>query len=281
MAEDFTFESPDSKNYLKAVIALLRSKKETKIADLLVGCKCDISSGGQFSRRRWNAIYTTVNLYVPIAKLDAFTEYERKIILDACDSVMPKNAGYDVMELEISPSLDEISNEPTLSVDLEKISSELTENFAEILPNDILKKGKEMAEVYLYLYCIENSLRLFIESVAKQNFGDEWVTKLSMNRSIRDSIKLRMEQEEHNQWLSLRGKSELFFVDFKDLGSIIASNWDIFKQHFPNLKWIESRIEELAQCRNLVAHNSYIGDHEKDMLRLYYCGILKQIGLIQ
>lgn len=281
MSEDFTFELPDPNMYLKGVIALLRSKKETEIADLLVGCKCEISSSSQFSRRRWNAIYTSIIFYVPISKLDSFSEYSREKVLEACNAVMPKKTGYDVMHIEISPLLDDFSDGPSLSVDLEKISSELTENFAQILPIDILNKGKEMAEVYLYLYCIENSLRLFIESVAKQNYEDEWVTKLTMNRSIRESIKLRKEQEELNQWLSLRGKSELFFVDFKDLGSIIASNWEIFKLFFPNLKWIESKIEELAQCRNLVAHNSYIREHEKNMLRLYYRSILMQIGLIQ
>lgn len=280
MGEEYTFKLPDSNIYLKGVIALLRSKKETKIADLLVGCKCDISSGGQYSRRRWNAIYTTVVFYVPLVKLDLFTEYERAIILDACNSVMPKNAGYDIMEMEISPSLDEISDDPTLSVDLEKISSEITENFAQILPIDILNKGKEMADVYLYLYCIENSLRLFIESVAKEHYGDDWTTQLKVNRSIKDSIKKRKEQAELNQWLSLRGGSDLFFIDFKDLGSIIALNWDIFKGRFSDLKWIESKIDELAECRNLIAHNSYIGNHEKDLIRLYYHSILKQIGVI-
>jgi hypothetical protein len=281
MSEDFTFELPDSNVYLKGVIALLRSKKETKIADLLVGCKCEISSGGQFSHRRWNAIYTTIVFYVPLVKLDLFTEYERTIISDACKTVMPKNTGYDVMEIEISPSLDEISDEPTLSVDLEKISSELTKKFSQILPSEILNNGKEMAEVYLYLYCIENSLRIFIESVAKENYGDDWTTKLKMNRSIKESISRLRDLEGRNKWLSIRGKSELFLVDFKDLGSIISQNWDIFKPHFPDLNWIESKIGELAQCRNLVAHNSYIDDHEKDIIRVNYRSILKQIGVIE
>jgi hypothetical protein len=282
MSENFTFKAPDPNIYLKGVITLLRSKKETQIADDLVSCKCEISSGGQYSRRRWNAIYTTVILYVPVSKLETFSsEYVHKVILDACDAVMPKNTGYDVMEIEVAPSLDEFSDDPTLSVDLEKITSDLAPKFTEILPIDILNKGKEMAEAYLYLYCIENSLRLFIESVAKDNYPDDWTTKLKMNRSIKENISKRKELEGRNQWLSVRGKSELFFVDFKDLGSIISSNWDIFQTHFPDLKWIESKIEELAQCRNLVAHNSYISDHEKNMIRLYYRSILMQIGVIK
>ena len=282
MSEDFTFELPDTNTYLKGVIALLRSKKETKIADLLVGCNCEISSGGQYSRRRWNAIFTTIIFYVPLSKLDSFApEYVHSVILDACDAVMPKKTGYDVMKIDVAPLLEEFSDKPTLSVDLEKISSELTQKYAQILPTDILNNGKEMAEVYLYLYCIENSLRIFIESVARENYGDDWTTKLIMNRSIKESILRLKELEGRNHWLSIRGKSELFLVDFKDLGSIISLNWEIFKHHFHNLKWIESKIEELAQCRNLVAHNSYISDHEKDIIRVNYRSILKQIGVIE
>jgi len=194
---------------------------------------------------------------------------------------MPKIKGYDVTNIEVSPLLDEFSAEPSLSLDLEKIASELMENHAQILPNDILDKGKEMAEVYLYLYCIENSMRLFIESVAQKNYGDDWAIKLIMNRSIKDSISKRKELESRNQWLSIRGNSELFFIDFKDLGSLISLNWEIFKPHFPDLPWIESKIAELAQCRNLVAHNSFVTDHEKNLIRLYYHSILKQIGVIK
>jgi hypothetical protein len=281
MSDDFTYDPPDSTIYLKGVIALLRSKNEGQIADLLTGSSCEISSSSQYSGRRWNAVHTTINFYVPISKLDSFSEYNRAKILDACDAVMPKTTGYDVTNIEISPLLEEFSAETSLSLDLEEIASELMENHAQILPSDILNKGREMAEVYLYLYCIENSLRLFIESVAQKNYGNDWAIKMKMNRSIKDSISKRKELESRNQWLSIRGNSDLFFIDFKDLGALISLNWDIFKPHFPDLSWIESKIAELAQCRNLVAHNSFVGDHEKELIRLYYRSILKQIGVIK
>jgi hypothetical protein len=193
---------------------------------------------------------------------------------------MPKEAGYDVMDVRVSPLLDDIQPEASLSDDLEKIVREMAENIVQILPPDIRNKGDEMAEVYLYLYCIENSLRLFIENVAKQKYGEKWFENLQLSRSIRDSITVRKELEKRNGWLSIRGNSDLFYVDFKDLGSIISQNWDLFKQHFPDLQWIDAKIAELAQCRNLVAHNSYVGNHEKEMIRLYYRSILKQIGLL-
>ena len=47
-----------------------------------------------------------------------------------------------------------------------------------------------MAEVYLYLYCMENSLRLFIENTAQKGYGTDWFKKLHISKSIRNNIKL-------------------------------------------------------------------------------------------
>jgi hypothetical protein len=277
---EFSYKIPDVGKYLTGIIAYLRYKNETQISDLLKRCRCNISTSTQFSHKRWNAYYTVIHFYVPIEMLDSFTSSVQEKILNACDAVMPKSAGYDVMDIKFSPSLENIPVEQSLSEDLDQIVSVISQQIIPILPLDIKTKGKEMAEVYLYLYCIENSLRLFIENVAKAKVGDNWFEKLNLNRTIRDNIAQRKNSENQNAWLSIRGNSDLFFVDFKDLGSIISLNWELFKQYFPDLQWIDSKIAELAQCRNLVAHNSYIGDHEKEMIRLYYRSILKQIGVI-
>ena len=278
---DFNYEKPDSKQYLKGVIVLLNHKGEKEIANLLNGSRCEISFSDQFSHKRWDAFYTTVHFYVPIEKFEAFTDVIRPKILDTCDSVMPKSAGYDVMAVEFSPLLDSLPVEPSLSDDLKRISSGQTLNLAKILPEDIVNKGEEMAEVYLYLYCMENSLRLFIENTTQKMYGTDWFKKLHISKSIRNNIKLRKEAERRHQWMSVRETSDLFLIDFKDLGAIISLNWDIFEAYFPDQTWINSKIDELVQCRNRIAHNSYIDESEKDLLKVYYHNILKQIGIIQ
>jgi hypothetical protein len=75
-----------------------------------------------------------------------------------------------------------------------------------------------------------------------------------------------------------RGNNPLFYLDFKDLGTLILNNWESFKTYFPNQAWISAKIEELAHCRNLVAHNSYLGKHERDVIRVNFDSIVKQIG---
>lgn len=34
----------------------------------------------------------------------------------------------------------------------------------------------------------------------------------------------------------------------------------------------------MADCRNLIAHNSYVGDTERNLMKTYYNVILKQIS---
>ena len=68
-------------------------------------------------------------------------------------------------------------------------------------------------------------------------------------------------------------------MDFSELGLIIENNWDMFKGHFDSLQWIKTRIDELADLRNLVAHNSYLGEDEQEMIRSHYKSILKQLGV--
>jgi len=281
MSNEYSYEVPDKNKFLLAIIAIFRSKNENDIADLLKGCSCDINPSSQYSYVRWNCFSTSIHFSVPISKLGLFPVPVRKKITEACKNAMPLSAGYDVMEIEISPLLEDLSADPSLSEDLDQISAELSQQIIPILPEDIKTKGKEMAEVYLYLYCVENSLRLFIEDVAKKQYGDDYFTKLSIPKPIQKGIDIRKTEEASQKWLRIRGDSDLFYLDFGELGAVIQNNWELFKDHFPNQQWILSKIEEIVKCRNLVAHNSYIGSHEKEVIRVYYRSILKQIGILQ
>ena len=80
---------------------------------------------------------------------------------------MPPNAGYDVMKINISPSLS-IGQHDILN----DIISTANNSKLDILSDDVKQKGKEMSELYVTLYCIENSLRNFIDTVLSNALGD-------------------------------------------------------------------------------------------------------------
>jgi hypothetical protein len=128
---------------------------------------------------------------------------------------------------------------------------------------------------------VENSLRLFIEKVLTDSLGGNYWTQVNISNSVKTSIQARKNAEQKNQWISLRGDSELFYLDFKDLSALITNNWDYFKNYFPDKQWITVKIEELENCRNLVAHNSYIGQLEREVIRVNYNQILRQIEKVK
>lgn len=274
---DFSYEKPDEDKYFQAVIKVLEGRKKELACKLKLG-KCTISDSSTFSQKRWNGMQTTIYLYVPIDVIEQIDHSDKKVILDVCDMIMPKEVGFDITEIEIGPLLDSITANKTLQDDLEDITKNESYAIIQTLPEDIKGKGQEMSEVYSYLYCIENTLRVFIEQIGKDKYGDDYFNLLAISNSVKQKIKQRKEEEKKNQWLCIRGNSDLFYLDFKELGDIIVNNWEIFKVFFPEQAFVTSKISELARCRNLVAHNSMITNSEKDLLRLYYNQFLSQIN---
>lgn len=277
MSPDFTYVAPDSDKYLKSIIRYLISSGKEDLASFLIGSKCSISPTSSYSGIRWNAMYTVVYLYVPHPRISQFSEEVLKQLVPYFDKVMPKEAGLDVREIEVSPRLDDVDDESDLLQDLEALCDKLSDNCSSLLPSELVEKGKRMAEVYIYIYCVENTLRLFIEKVANEAYGESYMDCLKGNKTIKSRIEERKKQESINTWKSVRGDSDLFYVDLKDLGKLIQNNWDIFKDFFPNQMWVSSKIDELGECRNNVAHNSYVDEHERDVIRTNYHSILRQL----
>jgi len=175
-----------------------------------------------------------------------------------------------------------ISTQPLdIEREIAKILSETTKvdvRIAEkLLPEDIIKKAKDMAEVYVLIYCIENSLRMFIKHVCTHQYGDDYIGKIQISKELRKKIRSRKKDAEKNKWLPIRGEDDLFYIDIEDLGKIVQNNWELFKSFFPDQSWITQKIKEIQDIRNLVAHNSYVEETERNLLKVYYKQILKQI----
>ena len=83
-----------------------------------------------------------------------------------------------------------ISDENSLLDSIEEIQQNVNFGHLNLLPQDIQQKGREMSEVYLY--CIENSLRIFIEKIMKTE-------TVNIPRKVQDTIdKLKKSEHNHN-----------------------------------------------------------------------------------
>lgn len=281
MASDFTYEPPNEEQYLQALLRILKAKKEFELFELLKNSKCAFEAPGYFSRVRWNGLYTIVYFYIPSEKFDVLDDDQnnRVKLTGYCDTIMPKDIGYDVMDVKILPRLESGEEEhKSLELELEEMSNIAGFNECFIIPEDVLVKGKEMMKVYLYLYAIENYLRLFIETVCISNYGQEYFSQLTLTKTIKDTINGRKINEKKNRWISVRGSSDLFYLDFIELSALIQNNWDLFKGYFPDQSWISAKLSDLYGIRNLVAHNSYVGEHERDILQVTFRSIIKQLN---
>jgi len=271
----FTHDLPNSNSFFKTLKIYLQSKNETKLLELIKGSKFSLNSYDNYSRYhggvRWDAFAAIATFALPADKIGEIDDQMKNRLKTYCNDTMPPDAGYDVTSVVISPKI--VSDEGD-SLSLEEDLAEITDNILDStgisFPHDLYEKGKEMAEVYLYLYHIENTLRIFIEEKGNGN--------LEYTRELKRRIQKKKEIEEKNQWKSFKAGSDIFYLDFVELADLIANNWTIFKDYFPDLDWIKTKIKEMGQCRNPIAHNGYIGDHEKKLLRLYYRGILRQIS---
>jgi len=280
---DFTYEIPNENIFMKAILAQLRLEYMEPIANLLKGATCEISHSAQFSNKRWNGFWTTVTIFIPLQTYENVYNFfkDSPFMVKICNEIMPINAGLDVMEVRFSPSLEETPMEKSMMDDLEKSIEILSKEIIEqIISDDIKLKGRDMADAYVYLYCVENALRTFIDKIFNEKYGDEYFSNITLNREIEDKIKIRKRDERVNLWLPLRGDSEIFYLDFDDLAKLIINNWEVFKNYFPTQSWITTKIQELSKCRNLVAHNSYIGKNERDLIRVYFNSILTQLGSV-
>ncbi len=152
-------------------------------------------------------------------------------------------------------------------------------NFTFELPSEFIDKGNEMAEIYYNIFIFENFLRMFIEKIAKDEFGTNFWKKLSVNKKINEKIKGRKDDEKNKKWMSVRGDSNLFYTDLLDLKTIISSNWSLFLHLFPKEQWITFKLEELYDLRNKVAHNSYLDWNEQQTVGTYITNIYSQLSV--
>lgn len=282
---DYSYELPFSNDKLmKGIIMMLKKENKYDLANLLRGANVQIEKGGySYYDGRWgrsDALVAYVTFFVNPEYLEILDTKENKDLLDTiCSGLIPPDVGFDIKSVSFHMDLTkDFELEDDLISDLENnVNSKAYKIIGELLPEDIRTKGYQMAEAYTYLYSVENSLRLFIEKVAKETYGENYFSQLTIPRNLQRTISERQKNDDSNKWLSVRG-TELFYLDFKDLGAVINNNWEIFKDYFPSQDFILPKLNDMAECRNKIAHNNYVDDIERNLMKTYYNVILRQIS---
>lgn len=276
---DFTYKLPDNNAFNEAIkvvassIPMLQENRK-KLQRLLDVGQCEIIDTGKFSGRRWDAMGANVNVFVPLSMYPEFGSDAslKGSILRICEQVLPASAGFDILEVTISPQLN--ATEPINAID--EIDKDVVDEKFIGLNEDLIRKGKQMAKAYITLYALENHLREFIHKVLTQKIGTDYSKAISPK--LRKSIENLKNQEKTKKWLSLRGDNDLYYLDFRELADLIISNWVHFSDVISDQHWIKVKIEEMYNIRCLIAHNSYISDENFELLNVTTRQLLKQIN---
>lgn len=276
---EFTYLLPDENKFLQELLTLMsKSSKENirKIYNVIKYAKLEFRESTEFSHKVWNAYKLFITLRLPIdiysenqTMFEGFSSEIKKI----AQALLPSDSGYYVWNVDIVPTIDTAEQGG-----LEVISSSLNNDKLDILDNDIVEKGKKMADAYLIMYCLENLLRNFVDKTLIKVYGEKYDDKINIANSVKNKVNSRMNEEKKNKWLPLRGDSYVYYLDFNELGDIITNNWDDFKGLLTSQNWIKAKIEELYNIRCLIAHNSYLDSISLEALKVDYKQMVKQIG---
>lgn len=279
MAE-FTYEYPNNEEFYSVIKAIVKSQysHDSDLCELIDAGYCEFYGTTNYSQKRWDAFYAEVHFYIPISIYSKHNSVKLDIIkstlLDICKQIMPPEAGYDIMKVTISPDLTTMSKKDALN----EIKEVIKEKNCLNIGDELIEKGKKMANAYISLYVLENYIRQYIDVKLTKSVGPGYMSTVIIPKKIKKGLDSRKSQEQEKKWLPLRGENDLYYLDFIDLADFIVNNWDYFKDDIKDQNWIKVKMEELYGVRCLIAHNSYISDDNIQLLEVTTKQIISQLN---
>lgn len=111
----------------------------------------------------------------------------------------------------------------------------------------------------------ENALRDLIQQLMVKNFGEAWPRKLGVTDERRQRWEERRIEEQKRLTTGGVESRLLYFADFTDLKTILARNWEIFKEVFGDKKEIEVFLSKLEDFRNPDAHQRGLSEYQEHL----------------
>jgi hypothetical protein len=127
-------------------------------------------------------------------------------------------------------------------------------NQTPLLSMEEIEAAQRMAELYVIIHCYENSARKLIQNTLEKKLGENW-WDIAANSTLKNNANQLRQKEQRHKWITPRGSSMLFYVDWGDLVGLIRKYEADFEPVIGDLKFIELRMEELERYRNIIAHN--------------------------
>ncbi|GMU26019.1 MAG: hypothetical protein AMXMBFR16_09240 [Candidatus Uhrbacteria bacterium] len=62
------------------------------------------------------------------------------------------------------------------------------------------------------------------------------------------------------------------------MADIIVTNWEQFSELFPGQDWVKTRLGDMEQSRNAIAHNNPLEERDIARIKMYLDDWQKQVG---
>ena len=123
------------------------------------------------------------------------------------------------------------------------------------------------ADVYPYLYILENSIRAAIleEFKAVSNW---WNNTAYVHKGIQKYARDIQEAEKKYPWVQNRGGHPIYYVGLYELYRIITKNWGRLEHIFKDQGNLRTWFNEVVPVRNLVAHNVATSSEERKNVQI-------------
>ncbi|MBR3946686.1 MAG: hypothetical protein IKJ56_06230 [Bacteroidales bacterium] len=273
---EYTYKLPKDRELFEGVKIMIKAMPSSEVNNELIKlldiANWEIQETGLYCG--WNRLGIVVYLNIPIQVyigIESQKDTLESHLKEICNKVIPTVAGYSVVEVVISSILGATKNP------IEEIMKIVPDDNYLSITNDLIEKGKRMANAYVFLYALENHIRKYIDTKLTEKIGADYIISIAIPKKLKQGIETRKSQEQSKKWLPLRGDNNLYYLDFIDLADVIANNWDYFKDDIPSQEWIKIKMQDVYDIRCLIAHNSYISDDNIQLLESTTKQIISQL----
>jgi len=145
------------------------------------------------------------------------------------------------------------------------------------LDPDAVADATKMSAVYIAIASFENMIRELISNRLLEEKGADW-----WDTCVPNAIKKRAEQkikdEERIRWHGTRGMSPIYFIELKDVTSIIQNNWPNFEDLLPDIEWVRHIIRTIERSRNVIMHSGQLSMDDIERVGMIIRDWIRQIG---
>lgn len=132
--------------------------------------------------------------------------------------------------------------------------------------NKLEVEAIEMSLHYKKFYYLERSIRILIEEVMQNSFGDNWWESIDfrVKRNVENNLEYELDTS-HTK----RSERRIDYTTFGDLRKIISTHWDVFSIKFKrNLNSVNEVLIDLNRLRVPIAHCSPLVKKEVNRLEI-------------